>query len=165
MEYRKVEIRCFQATDLDDLQQIRTLAFEPVFRSFREIVGTSIAPIALVSAEKEQAELLASLCDAKSPQNVYVALIDGKIVGFVSMLLDQEKKVGEIGLNAVHPDHAGQGIGTELYEFALQKMTEAGMLVATVGTAGDPSHAAARRAYQKAGFGPSIPSLWMYRTL
>ena len=165
MENRNVEIRCFQAEDLDNLQKIRTLAFEPVFRSFREIVGTSISQITLASAETEQAEHLASLCDAKSPQQVFVAVIDERIVGFVSMSLDQEKKIGEIGLNAVHPDHAGRGIGTELYKFALQKMTEAGMLVSTVGTGADPSHAAARRAYQKAGFGPSIPSLWMYRTL
>ena len=34
-----------------------------------------------------------------------------------------------------------------------------------VGTGGDPSHAPARRAYEKAGFGPAIPSLYYYRAL
>ena len=96
---------------------------------------------------------------------MFVALIDGEIVGFVSMSLDHRNGTGEIGLNAVHPGHAGRGIGTQLYEFVLQKMRGAGMEAATVGVGGDPSHAPARRAYQKAGFGPTIPSLWMYRSL
>jgi hypothetical protein len=39
------------------------------------------------------------------------------------------------------------------------------MALATVGTGGDPSHAPARRAYAKAGFGPAIPSLTLYRLL
>jgi hypothetical protein len=39
------------------------------------------------------------------------------------------------------------------------------MRVATVGTGGDPSHAPARRAYEKAGFDREIPSVWMYRPL
>ncbi|MDH3579751.1 MAG: GNAT family N-acetyltransferase [Hyphomicrobiales bacterium] len=165
MENADVEIRGFKASDLDDLQEIRALAFAPVFRSFREIVGASIADVALASLEAEQAELLANACKAKSPEQVFVGELDGAIVGFVSISLDQKNKTGEIGLNAVHPDHAGQGIGTRLYEFALGEMKAAGMEVATVGVGGDPSHAAARRAYEKAGFGPAIPSLWMYRSL
>ncbi len=165
MDSYDLEIRPFQAADLDELQQIRALAFEPLFRSFRQIVGTSIAEIALAAAEAEQAKLLNDLCDPKSPQQMFVAVVDGRIVGFVSVSLDDEQKVGEIGLNAVHPDYAGRGIGTQMYAFALGKMKEAGMLVASVGTGGDVSHAPARRAYEKAGFGPSIPSLWMYRRL
>ena len=160
-----MEIRPYEASDLDELQEIRALAFEPVFRSFRDIVGPSIAEIALASAETEQAGLLADLCKPDTPQKVFVAMLETKIVGFVSISLDHTQKVGEIGLNAVHPGFAGQGIGTELYEFALGEMRAAGMKVATVGTGGDPSHAPARRAYEKAGFGPSIPSLWMYRSL
>jgi ribosomal protein S18 acetylase RimI-like enzyme len=92
-------------------------------------------------------------------------LSDHLIVGFVSFSLDQTKRIGEIGLNAVHPDHAGQGIGTMLYDFAIDRMRGAGMLLATVGVGGDPNHGPAQRAYRKAGFGPAIPSLWMYRVL
>jgi hypothetical protein len=43
-------------------------------------------------------------------------------------------------------------------------MKEAGMQVATVSTGGDPSHAPARRAYEKAGFTASIPSNCWLRT-
>lgn len=37
--------------------------------------------------------------------------------------------------------------------------------VATVASGGDPGHAPARRAYEKAGFNVTIPSVWMCRTL
>ncbi|WP_437957583.1 GNAT family N-acetyltransferase [Sorangium sp. So ce119] len=70
-----------------------------------------------------------------------------------------------IGLNAVDPAHAGKGIGTAMYEFALARMRQSGMKVATVATGGDPSHAPARRAYRKAGFDVEIPSVWMCRKL
>ncbi len=41
----------------------------------------------------------------------------------------------------------------------------AGMRVATVTTGGDPKHAAAHRAYEKAGFDVQIPSVWLCRKL
>lgn len=165
MNSSHIDIRPYQPSDLEDLQEIRARAFEPVFRSFREIIGAEIAQIALASEEAEQAELLVNICKPGSPNRMFVAVLDGKLIGFVAVSLDDQKKVGEIGLNAVDPDFAGQGIGTRLYEFALGEMRDAGMKVATVGTGGDPSHAPARRAYEKAGFGPSLPSVWMYRTL
>ncbi|HEY5869291.1 MAG TPA: GNAT family N-acetyltransferase, partial [Candidatus Tectomicrobia bacterium] len=87
------------------------------------------------------------------------------VVGFVAIRLNHDTYVGEIGLNAVHPAHAGQGVGTTMYAFAIARMQEAGMHVATVATGGDPSHAPARRAYEKAGFTVHIPSVWLCRKL
>jgi len=165
MTHTSAAIRPYRAEDLGDLQEIRAQAFEPVFRSFREMLGPSIADVALSAAEAEQADLLTDLCKPDAPQKVFVAELNGETVGFVALSLDEQQKVGEISLNAVRPDRAGRGIGTQLYEFALDEMKAAGMKVAMVGTGGDPSHAPARRAYEKAGFGPSIPSLWMYRSL
>jgi ribosomal protein S18 acetylase RimI-like enzyme len=55
-------------------------------------------------------------------------------------------------LLAVHPDHQNLGIGTELNTLALEKMREGGMKMAKVETGGDPSHAPARRSYEKAGY-------------
>ena len=90
---------------------------------------------------------------------------DSTVVAFCAVALDQKTKLGEIDLNAVDPAHQSGGIGTWMYEFALDRMKEAGMVIATVGTGGDPSHAPARKAYEKAGFGPALPSLHMYRPL
>jgi ribosomal protein S18 acetylase RimI-like enzyme len=160
-----VHIRPFEAADLEEIQQIRALAFAPIFRSFRQIVGETISALALAQADTEQAEHLASVCAPNSRRRVYVALVDELLVGFVSFSLNDTKKIGEIGLNAVHPNHAGKGIGTTLYNFAIEQMRESWMVLATVGVGGDPSHIPAQRAYRKAGFGPSIPSIWMYRVL
>lgn len=87
------------------------------------------------------------------------------MVGFCSIAFDQNTKVGEVDLNTVHPAHQGEGIGAAMFNHALKLMREAGMEAATVGTGGDDSHAPARRAYEKAGFGPAIPNVYMYRLL
>ena len=158
-------IRTFEPDDLPKLHEIREAAFKPVFESFRRIVGEEIAPVAFASAEREQAEWLDRICEAGSEHDVFVIACGPDIVAFCSVSLDRDSKVGEIGLNAVQPDHQGKGIGTVMFEYALERMREAGMRVATVGTGGDPSHAPARRAYQKAGFGPALPSLHLYRSL
>lgn len=52
-----------------------------------------------------------------------------------------------------------------MYDFAIKKMKEASMQVATVSTVRDPSHAPARRAYEKAGFILQIPSVWLCQKL
>ena len=165
MDDTKPEIRPFAPADLTALQEIRRAAFAPVFASFRSLVGADIAEVAFARADAEQAQLLAGLCAPHCKDKVFVAEHDGTLAGFVTYSLDEKAKVGEIGLNAVHPDFGGRGIGTRLVDFAVAQMREAGMLVASVGTGGDDSHAPARRAYAKAGFGPSIPSVWMYRRL
>jgi ribosomal protein S18 acetylase RimI-like enzyme len=165
MDDTNTAIRPFAPADLTALQEIRRAAFAPVFASFRSLVGADIAEVAFAQADAEQAQLLAGLCEPHGKDHVFVAEHDGTLAGFVTYSLDEKTKVGEIGLNAVHPDFGGRGIGTRLVDFAVRQMREAGMLVASVGTGGDDSHAPARRAYEKAGFGPSIPSVWMYRRL
>jgi GNAT superfamily N-acetyltransferase len=115
--------------------------------------------------DEAQPGLLAALFTAESDSEVYVAEVSGVVVGFVAIGLNRDTRVGEIGLNAVHPTRAGHGIGTAMYEFALSRMRDAGMRAATVATGGDASHAPARRAYQKAGFAAQIPSVWMCRFL
>lgn len=164
-EFRDPCIRPFEPRDLPALQDIRRRAFEPVFESFREIVGGDIAAIAFAHADAEQAKLLDDICMAGSGHHVHVVTLGDEVVGFVSFTVDPERRMGEIGLNAVHPDHAGRGVGTWMYEQVVRRMKALGMVLATVGTGGDPSHAAARRAYEKAGFGAAIPSVHLYRLL
>lgn len=160
-----MDIRRVEPADLPALQAIRAAAFAPVFQSFREIVGAEIAPIAFAKAEAAQAAFLDQIAAADSTHELWVAVEDGALIGFVSLKVDAESRIGELDLNAVHPDHAGQGVGGALHQHALARMKALGAVVATVGVGGDPSHAPARRAYEKAGFGPAIPSLWYYRAL
>lgn len=165
MTASRPSIRPFRPEDLPTMQQVREAAFRPVFRSFAAIVGEEIAALAFPHADAEQGRLLDELCRPGSGSQVLVAAVDDAIVGFVSFSMSADRRTGEIGLNAVHPDHAGRGIGTALYEHVLTRMKACGVALATVGTGGDPSHAPARRAYQKAGFGPALPSLSLYKLL
>jgi predicted N-acetyltransferase YhbS len=160
-----VRIRPFRPGDLPALHAVREAAFAPVFAGLRARLGPEIAPVALAAAEDEQAALLDRICADGSDAAVLVAEADGTVVGFVAFSVDAASRVGEIGLNAVRPDRAGRGLGTGLYAAALAAMRARGAVVATVSTGGDAAHAPARRAYEKAGFGPSIPSLHLYRTL
>ena len=158
-------IRAYAPSDLPTLHAIRAAAFAPVFASFRSIVGPEIAALGLATAEQEQGDLLDTIAKPDSGHSIAIAEITAVPVGFVSWKTDIVPGIGEITLNAVHPDHAGKGIGTALYNHALAALKAAGMQLATVGTGGDPSHAPARRAYEKAGFSVHLPSIYMYRKL
>lgn len=161
----ETHFRLARPEDAERLELIRRAAFAPVFASFRSILGDEIYDLAQRREDEAQEGLLQSLLEADSGWDVYVALSGHDLVGFVALRLDRENLLGEIGLNAVEPAHAGQGVGTAMYELALARMKEAGLKVATVATGGDPSHAAARRAYRRAGFDVEIPSVWMCRKL
>ena len=158
-------IRRARVDDLPVLQEIRQAAFAPVFASFRTMLGDALYEMVQAPEDAAQSELLASLLAPESSWEVHAAEVAGAVVGFVAFQMNQGTRVGEIGLNAVHPNHAGQGVGTAMYAFALSRMKEAGMRAATVATGADASHAPARRAYQKAGFAAQIPSVWMCRRL
>ncbi len=159
-----IQIRPVRDSDAEVLEDIRRAAFEPVFASFRALLGDEIYELAQAKEDARQGDLLRGLL-ADSKWAVFVAETDAGVIGFVSVKVDADTRVGEIGLNAVHPAHAGRGVGTALYEHALDHMRRNGARVATVATGGDASHAAARRAYEKAGFHASIPSVWMCRSL
>jgi len=151
--------------DAARLHEIREAAFAPVFASFRKVLGDELYELAQAGDDRAQGALLDSLLAAADTWEVHVAELDGEIVGFLALRMDRASRVGEIGLNAVDPVHAGRGIGTAMYEWALARMRRAGMRAATVGTGGDPGHAPARRAYEKVGFTVGIPSIWLIRKL
>ncbi len=102
---------------------------------------------------EDQRRAVEDVCAAKK-RRVWVAEVSTNVVvGFVAVELnDPERSMGEISMLAVDPDYQGDGIGTALTEFALDRLKDAGMKVAMVETGGDPGHAPARRTYEKAGF-------------
>jgi ribosomal protein S18 acetylase RimI-like enzyme len=144
------QIRPFKQNDIGDLVQLTLLAFEPVFKSFEQILGPKIYPILYPDWQKSQAEGVEKLSSNKKI-NLWVAEKEGKVIGFIAYEF-YDDQTAEVQLLAVHPDHQNHGIGTELNTFALQKMKEAGMKLAIVATGGDASHAPARKSYEKAGY-------------
>jgi len=160
-----IHFRTATPNDQPTLETIRSQAFEPVFASFRKLLGDEIYKRAQKSEDDAQGELLESLLADNPDWEVCVAELNGEVAGFVSFQCNHETKVGEIGLNAVKPSFAGNGIGQAMYEHAIAEMKKLGMRVATVATGADESHAPARRAYEKAGFNAAVPSVWLCRTL
>ncbi len=55
-----------------------------------------------------------------------------------------------------------RGVATALIDFVLDRARAEGFGLASVGTGGDPGHAPARLAYEKAGFTP-LPTVRYYR--
>ena len=147
-----LHIRLVRANDVKDLVQLSLLAWEPVFSSFRQILGHAIYILIWPEWKSSQRKIIETVCQESDKTTVWVAEVDGLVVGFLAYELHSQDKTGEVRLLAVHPDYQNQGIGTALNILALQKMKESGMLVAEVETGGDPSHAPARRAYEKAGY-------------
>ena len=158
-------IRLVRHGDALQLDHIRALAFAPIFAAFRAMLGTHLFQQTHANCDADQAQDLVSLLAPDSGWEVYVAEYDGVVVGFVSLQLNQTTRIGEIGLNAVHPDWVGRGIGTAMYAFATTRMRAAGMHAAVVSTGDDEAHAPARRAYAKAGFHIGIPSVWLCQSL
>ena len=126
-------------------------AWAPVFASLEQVLGSAIFKRQHPDWREDQRRAVKEVCASQETQ-VWVAEVEGAIVGFVAIELHHpERDMGEISMVAVDPDRQGGGIGTALTEFALDKLKDAGMRVAMVETGGDPGHAAARRTYEKAG--------------
>jgi GNAT superfamily N-acetyltransferase len=83
----------------------------------------------------------------------WVAERADRICGFVvAAVVDPVRGLGEITMIAVDPTEQGHGAGHALVDHATDWLREIGMRVATIGTGGDPGHAAARRLYERAGY-------------
>jgi ribosomal protein S18 acetylase RimI-like enzyme len=157
------QIRPFINKDLDDIVQLSLLAWEPVFISFRQILGPKIYPLLYPDWRKSQAEVVEQICTDQE-NHVLVAEVDGNVAGFLAYELREKDATGQVQLLAVHPKYQNHGIGTELNTIALQKMKAAGMKLAEVGTGGDEGHAPARRSYEKAGY-TAIPLVRYHKDL
>jgi ribosomal protein S18 acetylase RimI-like enzyme len=159
-----LQIRPFNTNDLDAIVRLSLLAWEPVFTAWEKILGPRLYPIAIYPDwRKSQQEAVENTCKDEK-YTIWVAEVDGAVVGFIVYELNHTSKVGEVQLLAVHPDDQNHGIGTELNLFALEKFKESGMKLAVVGTGGDEGHAPARRSYEKAGY-TGLPLVRYYQEL
>ena len=145
------------------IQLVNLAAFRPIDESFAEILGSDIYPLVYPDWQASQQGELAQLVE-KPNVTIVVAEADSLVVGFVVVELNNETKVGEVCMLAVHPDARRNGIGAKLNEIALQVMVDAGMKLAELGTGGDLAHAAARRSYERAGY-TGAPLVRYYKAL
>ncbi len=81
---------------------------------------------------------------------IFVAVADGKVVGYATFGTDEARKVGSVLNNAVDPEFQGQGIGSALHRRVLDEFRKKGMSFAVVTTL--EHDLPARRVYEKHGF-------------
>ena len=82
----------------------------------------------------------------------FVAEKNGQVVGFCSCAIDHERKCGRVGYNAVARSRQGNGIGSIMMDFVMDRIRAEGMEYAIVVVADNDEHAPARRIYEKHGF-------------
>ncbi|WP_328461460.1 GNAT family N-acetyltransferase [Actinoplanes sp. NBC_00393] len=158
-----IEIRPFTAADIDAVVEFALRAWAPVFESFEKVLGPEIFPLAYPNWLESQARDVTRTC-TEHAEHTLVAVLDGRPVGFAASIYDEGASSGEIEMIAVDPEHHRQGIAAALIEESLGRMRAAGLKLAGVGTGGDPGHAPARAAYEKAGFTP-LPLVHYYQAL
>ena len=122
----ELSIRRANEGDAAHMEEVRHAAFAPVFASFRALLGEKISQVTQARDDQEQAEYLTSLLEPDSSWELYVAEQAGLVVGFVSVQVNEQTSIGEIGLNAVHPERASAGIGTAMYNVALERLRKRG---------------------------------------
>ena len=145
-------IRPVREDDVQDLVQLSCWPGTRSSSSFEQILGHTIYTLIWPDWKTSQRDAVETVCRDRAKTAVLVAELDGRVVGFLAYELNVQDSVGDVVLLAVHPDYQNLGIGTELNNVALEKMKEGGMKMARVETGGDPSHAPARRCYEKAGY-------------
>jgi ribosomal protein S18 acetylase RimI-like enzyme len=144
-------IRPLAPADIAAVVEFSLRAWAPVFESFRTVLGERVYQVLYPDWAASQARAVEAVCQDDAAA-VWVAEQEGRPVGYVAVRIDSDSRTGEIDMLAVDPLVQRQGIGTALTSFAMQRLGDAGVRLALVGTGGDPGHAPARRVYEKAGF-------------
>ncbi len=157
-------LRIFPAKEehLDEVYQIAIKAWTPIREEAKLLLGNDIYKSQFSGwQDKKCRDIKEQLLGG----NGYVAIADNTVLGFISYMIHEDTKTGEILNNAVAPDARGMGVGKKMYDFVMDKMKADGALFVTVHTGLDDAHAPARRAYEKAGFSAFLPSIQYYKKL
>lgn len=150
--------------DLPRMQEIAVLAWTPIYALYEHLMGRQLFKRLYPDWRAEKSSQVSSHF-ARHPQWTFIVEEGEEVVGFLTYFLDDVRKIGEIGNNAVHPDHQGRGMGEMMHREALRRFRESGMLYAKVGTGLDDAHIPARKAYEKLGFKQVSRSVQYYMKL
>jgi ribosomal protein S18 acetylase RimI-like enzyme len=157
-------IRPYHETDALDVVRLSLRAWTPVFASERDVMGDEIFERLNGDDWRRQQRQDVEKVLADGETEVWVAEVNGRVVGFVAAVLKVDGRMGEVYMLAVDPESQNHGLGTQLTDVATDWIRNAGLSLALVSTGGDAGHAAARRTYEKAGYTP-VPSVNYFKAL
>lgn len=162
--YPAAYIRASTPADVEPVVALSLQAWEPVFDSFRKILGPVIFDLQYPDWVAGQAAGVREACTSEDV-STFVIEDGGTCAGFVAVgTLDGDPPMGEIDMIAVDPRFARRGHGEALLTFAVDLLRQRGFDLATIFTGGDPGHAPARALYEAAGF-TSLPTARYYLAL
>jgi len=160
-----VTIRTAGEADRDAVLDLAARAWEPVFASVNGMLGPELAR-RLHGADwreyhaAEVRDILTSEATA-----TWVAEDEARIVGFASArVVDRDRRIGEVRIVGVDPGAQRTGVGAALTLHAEAWLQAQGMVVAFIGTGGDPGHEPARHLYEALGYRP-FPVVQFYKGL
>ena len=126
-----MHIRAFRPDDLPTLKTITVEAFHGV--SIDQGIEGEFGPIAGHDWQWRKARHLDE--DARADaEGIFVAEVDGQIVGYITTRRDTEAGIGHIPNLALAAGHRGQGLGRMLIEHALEHFRRVGLTHAKIET-------------------------------
>lgn len=83
-----LNLRPFSNTDIDRVLEISSLAWNPIFESFRKILGASLFAVIYPDWRADQKRGIESACRGEDGWSAWVAERDGSVVGFIVFRLN-----------------------------------------------------------------------------
>lgn len=124
-------IRKYRDSDLETLRRITAVCFENV--SIDKNIEDKFGVISGVDWRERKKAHINHDVDRNS-DGIFVAEVDGEIVGYVTTDVNPKSKIGDIPNFAVEPQFQRRGIGRQLLETALAYLKQSGMLHARIAT-------------------------------
>jgi ribosomal protein S18 acetylase RimI-like enzyme len=160
-------IRPLASSDIAPVVDLSLRAWAPAFESFRAAMGEAVYRHLYPDWRAMQAAAVEGVV-RDGATRTWVADDADRVVGFVAVVHHDEThgepNSSEIEMIAVDPGVQRRGIADALIAHAVDQARAHGSVLAVIGTGGDPGHAPARAAYEKAGFRP-FPQVRYYRML
>lgn len=124
-------IRRMRPEELDRLIEITVAAFDGV--SIDQRIDQTFGPITLKDWRWRKEQAVVQDWE-REPEGIFVAELQGQVVGGVTTWHDPAAGIGYIPNLAIDAAYRGQGIGRQLLEFALAHFRELGLKVARIET-------------------------------
>lgn len=155
-----------QKADVEACKEIFVTVWEGIHGVYTDLIGEELHDV-FFGNWKDNVDngFVASFLSAVDENRAFVAKDGDKIAGFAYYRAIEEKKVANIGYNAVGLEYKKKGIGSMLYQSMIESMKAEGFQYVSVSTGLDDAHAPARKAYERAGFEKNLPSVRYFQKL
>jgi ribosomal protein S18 acetylase RimI-like enzyme len=124
-------IREFRPTDVARIKQLTADAFDGV--TLEQNVENALGPLNGRDWRWRKARHIDEDV-AANPAGIFVAEADGRVVGYITALIDREAGKGRIPNLAVDAQYRGHGLGRQLIEHALDYFRREGLAYAMIET-------------------------------